>query len=73
MSVITTVKVKHCQWGIMDRMGDGPIFFHYSDDSKKNTFNNGGNNAHGLKNVTCKQTFNNFLNTWTGACQVCIT
>ena len=27
-----------------------------SDDNKKNTFNNGGNNRHGLKNITCKQT-----------------
>ena len=29
----------------------------YSDDNKKNTFNNSENNGHGLKNVTCKQTF----------------
>ena len=27
----------------LDKVGD------YSDDIKKNTFNNGGNNAHGLK------------------------
>ena len=31
-------------------------FFGYSDDSKKNTFNNSGNNGHGPKNVDCKQT-----------------
>ena len=30
---------------------------HYSDDNKQNTFNNGGNNGHRLKNVTCKQTY----------------
>ena len=29
----------------------------YSDDNKNNTFNNSGNNEHGLKNVACKQTF----------------
>ena len=28
----------------------------YSDDNKKNTFNDGGNKVHRLKNVTCKQT-----------------
>ena len=28
---------------------------HYSDDSKKNAFNNGSNNRHGLKSVTCEQ------------------
>ena len=34
-----------------------PISFHYSDDNRKNTFNNGGKNGHDLKIVTCKQTF----------------
>ena len=34
-----------------------PFSLHYSDDNKKNTFNNGGNNGHGLKIVACKQTF----------------
>ena len=34
----------------------GPFSLHYSDDNKKNYFNNGGNNGHGLKNVRCKQT-----------------
>ena len=34
-----------------------PFSLPYSDDNKKNTFNNGGNNGHGLKNVTCKQNF----------------
>ena len=29
----------------------------YSYDNKNNTFTNSGNNGHGLKNVTCKQTF----------------
>ena len=29
--------------------------------SLKNTFNNGGNNRHGLKNVTCKQTFGSWV------------
>ena len=28
----------------------------YSDDSKKNTFTHGGNNGHGVKNITCKPT-----------------
>ena len=37
-------------------MGNGPIFCPYSDDNEKNTFNNGGNNRHGLENITC--TFN---------------
>ena len=31
--------------------------FRFSNDDKKNTFDNGANNGHGLKNVTCKQTF----------------
>ena len=36
--------------------GVDPFSFHCSNDSKKNTFNNGGNNGHELKkNVTCKQ------------------
>ena len=26
-----------------------PFLFHYSDDNKKNTFNNDGNNEHGQK------------------------
>ena len=39
-------------------MADGPIFLRYSDDDKKNTFYNGGNNGHKRKNVTFKQTFN---------------
>ena len=32
-----------------------PFSLHYSHDNtiKKNTFNNGGNNGNGLKNVTC--------------------
>ena len=34
-----------------------PFSLRYSDDNKKNTFNNGGNIGHGLKNVTFKQTF----------------
>ena len=29
-------------------MDNGPIFSH---DNKKNTFNNGGNNTHGLKTL----------------------
>ena len=29
---------------------------HYSDDNKTNTFNNGGNEEQGLKNVKYKQT-----------------
>ena len=33
-----------------------PFSLCYSDDNKKNTFNNGGNNGHGLKNFTCKTT-----------------
>ena len=33
-----------------------PFLFHYSNDNKKNAFNNDGNNEHGLKNVTRKQT-----------------
>ena len=28
----------------------------YSDNNKNNTLNSGGNNGHGLENVTCKQT-----------------
>ena len=39
---------------IMDRMGHRPISLTYSNDNKKNTFNDSGNNGHGLK--TCKQT-----------------
>ena len=31
-------------------MGDGPIFL-CSDDNKKDTFDNGGNNGHGLKTL----------------------
>ena len=36
---------------IIDRMGDGPIFsvLLYSNDNKKDTFNNGDTNGHGLK------------------------
>ena len=34
-----------------------PFSLHYSDDNKKNAFNNGGSNGHELENVTCKQTF----------------
>ena len=30
-------------------MGADAFSFHYSDDNKKNTFNNGGDNGHGLK------------------------
>ena len=37
-------------------MGDGPFSLHYSDDNKKNTFNDLGSKGHRLKNVTCKQT-----------------
>ena len=29
--------------------------------TSKNTFHNGGNNRHGLKNVTCKQTFRSWV------------
>ena len=29
--------------------------FCYSDDNKKNTFNNAGTNGHALKNVMCKE------------------
>ena len=42
---------------ITDRLGDGPISLRCYDDSKKNLFNNSGNNGHELKNVSCKQTF----------------
>ena len=35
---------------IMDRRGDNSFSLRYSDDNKKNTFNDG--NGHGLKNVT---------------------
>ena len=38
-----------------------PFPLRYSDDNKKNTFRNGGNNGHGLKNVTCEQTFAKFI------------
>ena len=34
---------------ITDRMADGPIFFRYFDDNKKNTFKSCGNNGHGQK------------------------
>ena len=34
-----------------------PFSLHYSDDNKKNTFNNGANNGHGLKKIMCEQTF----------------
>ena len=34
---------------MMDRMGYGPISLYYSEDNKKNTFNNHGNNGHVLK------------------------
>ena len=33
-----------------------PFSFCYSDGNKIHTFNNGGSNGHGLKNVMCKQT-----------------
>ena len=33
-----------------------PFSVCYSDDNKYITIDNGGNNGHGLKNVTCKQT-----------------
>ena len=36
---------------------DTLIYLRYSDDNKRKTFNNGVNNGHGLKNVTCEQTF----------------
>ena len=38
-----------------------PFFLHHSDDNEKNTFNKGDNKRHGLKNVTCKQTFMKFI------------
>ena len=34
-----------------------PFSLHYSEDNKLNTFNNDGNNGHGLNNVKCEQTF----------------
>ena len=36
---------------IMDRMDDGPFSFCYSNDNKKNIFNNGGNNGNWLKKL----------------------
>ena len=41
---------------IMDRMGDGPIFFPLFWWQNKNTFNNDGNNGHVLNSITCEQT-----------------
>ena len=36
-------------------MGDGPIFPLLFDDNKKNTFNNGGNNGHGVNTLRVKR------------------
>ena len=46
-------------------MGDGPFSLHYSDDNKKNTFNDRGSNGHRLKNVTGKQGLSlSFIDFW---------
>ena len=37
-----------------------PFSLCYSDDNKKNTFNNDGIKGHRLYNVTCKQTCSTF-------------
>ena len=37
-----------------------PFFLFYSDDNKKNTFNNGGDIGHALKMLHGEQTFNVF-------------
>ena len=39
---------------VTDRKGDRPSFSRYSDDNKKNTFNNNGNNGDEVQNVKCK-------------------
>ena len=39
---------------VTDRKGDRPSFSRYSDDNKKNTFNNNGNNGHEVQNVKSK-------------------
>ena len=44
---------------IIDRMGDWPIYsLRCSDDNKKNTFNNGVNNRHGLKMLCVNRPWN---------------
>ena len=34
-----------------------PFFLDYSDDNKKNAFNNGGSDGHRVNNVASKQIF----------------
>ena len=43
---------------ITDRMCDGPIFLHYSDDNKKNSFNNWGTDLYGLKTLHVSRPLN---------------
>ena len=38
-----------------------PFSLRYSDENKKTTFNNGGNNGDALKNVKSKQNLTHYL------------
>ena len=55
-SYLSIVPQQTVQVSIMHRMVVDSFSLHYSDDNKKNTFENGGNNGHRLSNFTCKQT-----------------